>query len=168
MLVSFLLFFTPDGYLLEMEKLWRNELITPTIWASFMTDQLKQWADGILLVRQLGLTRFLETHAIAIQATVMLTVDVSFLTIPGVVQSNASTGNGGNTTNTSNATSTSSVTQPNQEIIFTSPALIAIALSIEASVASMVIGMLLVRHNSNKVKEPPTNAVGESLLLRCA
>jgi hypothetical protein len=50
MLVSSLLFFTPEGYLLDMEKLWMNEFITPTIWESFMTNQLKQWGDGILLV----------------------------------------------------------------------------------------------------------------------
>jgi hypothetical protein len=149
MLISSLLFFTLDDYLWDMEKLWMNEFITPTIWESFMTNQLKQWSDGMLLVMQLRFTRFLETHAIAIQATVMLTVDVSFLAIPGVVTGNLS------------ASDPSTPTHPNQEIVFTSPALIGIALSIEASVASIVIGMLLVRHNSAEVKDPPTDAVSK-------
>jgi hypothetical protein len=146
LLVSSLLFFTPDGYLLEMEKLWTNEFITPTIWESFMTNQLKQWGDGNLLVMQLGLTRFLQTYAIALQATVMLTVDVSFLTINGVVVNNLNASPNPN---------------PNKEIVFTSPVLIAITLSITTSIASIVTGMLLVRYNSSKVREPPTNTVSE-------
>jgi hypothetical protein len=143
-LVSSLLFFTLDGYLEDIEKLWMNEFITPTIWERFITNQLKEWTDGTLLVMQLDLIRFLQTHAIVIQATVMLTVDVSFLTIPGVVLSTPS-----------------NPTNPNKENILTSPALIAIILSLEASIASIVIGMILARYNSNKVNRPPTHAVSE-------
>jgi hypothetical protein len=145
MLVSLLLFFTLDSYLWDMEKLWMNEFVTPTIWENFMTNQLKQWADGILLVMQLDLTRFLLTHAIAIQATVILAVDVGFLTVPGVVYNNYS----GNSP------------PPSKPVVYTTPILVCIALSIEACGASIVIGMLLVRHNNTKMKEPPTGAVSE-------
>jgi hypothetical protein len=152
LLVSLPLFFTPDNYVLHVENLTNqpkapppNQPMDSAIWKRFIDSQEKQWDNGNLLVIQLGLTGFLHTHAIAIQATVMLAVDVSFLTIPGVVVSNLSS------TNT---------TFPSQEIVFTSPALVLIALSIEASVASIVIGMLLIRHNSDKEKDPPT-AVSE-------
>jgi hypothetical protein len=76
----------------------------------------------------------------------MLTVDVSYLTIPGVVPNNV------NASDTINQTDLTTV-----NIL----ELIAITLSIVASVASIVTGMLLVRHNSTKLKEPPTDAVSE-------
>jgi hypothetical protein len=62
----------------------------------------------------------------------MLTANVGFLAIPGVVLSNL----GG-----------TGLTSASQAVIFTSPSQIASSLSIEASIGSIVIGMLLVRHN---------------------
>jgi hypothetical protein len=157
LLISFLLFFTPDGYVLDMESLTDpGPHINPTNWESLIANQLKQWDNGNLLVMRLCLTRFLRIHTIVIQATVMLAVDVSFLSIPGVVVNNLN-----NATNPSNPSTATNPTYPSQEIVFTSPALILIALSIEASVASIVIGMLLIRLNSNKEKKPPTSAVSE-------
>jgi hypothetical protein len=76
----------------------------------------------------------------------MLTANVGFLAIPGVVLSNLSG---------------STIMSASKVIIFTSAAQIASSLSIEASVGSIVIGLLLVRHNRTKQKEDPTGAVSE-------
>jgi hypothetical protein len=76
----------------------------------------------------------------------MLTANVGFLAIPGVVISNLSGAN---------------ITSANQVIISTSAAQIASSLSIEASVGSIVIGLLLVRHNRTKQKEDPAGAVSK-------
>ena len=74
----------------------------------------------------------------------MLTANVGFLAIPGVVISNIS------------GTGISSV---NQVVIFTSASQIASSLSVEASIGSIMIGLLLVRHNRTKQQEDPTGAV---------
>jgi hypothetical protein len=80
----------------------------------------------------------------------MLTANVGFLAIPGVVLSNL---NGTDLTNV------------NQVNIFTSATQIASSLSVEASIGSIVIGLLLVRHNRTKQREDPAGAVsGQSLL----
>jgi|SRR6266702_938091 len=75
----------------------------------------------------------------------MLTANVGFLAIPGVIISNLN----------SNITSASDLK------IFTSPAQIASCMSVEASVGSIVIGLLLDRHNRTKQKEDPAGAVSE-------
>ena len=74
----------------------------------------------------------------------MLTVNVGFLAIPGVVISNLN-GTG--------------ITAAKQVIISTSASQIASSLSAEASIGSIVIGLLLVRHNRTKQKEDPAGAV---------
>src|SRR6266404_596225 len=74
----------------------------------------------------------------------MLTANVGFLAIPGVVISNL---------NNNNFTSASNLR------IYTSPAQIVSCMSVEASVGSIVIGMLLIRHNRSKQKEDPAGAV---------
>jgi hypothetical protein len=76
----------------------------------------------------------------------MLTANVGFLAIPGVVLSNLSGTN---------------ITSASQVIIFSSSSQIASSLSIQASVGSIVIGLLLVRHNRTKQKEDPAGAVSE-------
>ncbi|KAI0250653.1 hypothetical protein BJV78DRAFT_1393295 [Lactifluus subvellereus] len=124
-LLSPLLFFAPEVHLRDVERLWTNDVIIETVWKSFMTKLLGEWEDVILW------------------STVMLTANVGFLAIPGVVLSNL---------NGSNITSASAVN------IFTSPSQIASSLSIEASVGSIVIGLLLVRHNRTKQKEDPLGA----------
>ncbi|KAI0253076.1 hypothetical protein BJV78DRAFT_238747 [Lactifluus subvellereus] len=82
-----------------------------------MNDLLQEWKD------------------ILIPSTVMLSVTVSYLTIPGTILSNLN-----------------NVTIPSQVIIFTSPAQIASTLSIVASVGSIVIDLLLIRYTSTKPK----------------
>jgi len=76
-------------------------------------------------------------------STVMLTANVGFLAIPGVVLSNL---NG------------SSLTSASEVLIFPSSSQIASAISVEASIGSIVIGLLLVRHNRTKQKEDPAGA----------
>ena len=74
----------------------------------------------------------------------MLTANVGFLAIPGVVISNLSG---------------TSITNTNQVLILTSPSQIASSLSVQASIGSIMIGLLLVRHNRTKQKEDPAGAV---------
>ena len=74
----------------------------------------------------------------------MLTVNVGFLAIPGVVISNIS-GTG--------------ITSAKGVQLFTSASQIASSLSVEASIGSIMIGLLLARHNRTKQKEDPAGAV---------
>ena len=83
----------------------------------------------------------------------MLTANVGFLAIPGVVLSNLSGTN---------------ITAASQVVIFTSPSQIASSLSVLASIGSIMIGLLLVRHNRTKQKEDPAGAVSEQSHLVCA
>jgi chaperone required for assembly of F1-ATPase len=75
---------------------------------------------------------------------VLLSANVGFLAIPGVVLSNLSGTN---------------ITSANQVVIFTSPAQIASSLSVVGSIGSIIIGLLLVRHNRTKEKEDRSGAV---------
>jgi hypothetical protein len=74
----------------------------------------------------------------------MLTANVGFLAIPGVVLSNLS---GTDITNTK------------QVVIFTSPSQISSSLSIIASIGSIMIGLLLINGNRSRPKEDPAGAV---------
>jgi len=123
--MSPLLFLTPEVHLREMEKLWTDEVIIETVWKAFMTRLLGEWDDVILW------------------STVMLTANVGFLAIPGVVLSNLSG---------------SAITAASQVVIFPSSSQIASSLSVEASIGSIVIGLLLARHNRTKQKEDPAGA----------
>ncbi|KAI9509043.1 hypothetical protein F5148DRAFT_815641 [Russula earlei] len=124
-LLSPLLFLAPEVHLREMEKLWTDDVIIETVWKSFMTKLLGEWEDVILW------------------STVMLTANVGFLAIPGVVLSNLSG---------------STLTSASQVLIFTSPSQIASSISVETSIGSIVIGLLLLRHNRTKQKEDPAGA----------
>jgi len=98
------------------------------------------------------LSLVLQTHVIVIQSTVMLTANVGFLAIPGVVLSNLSG---------------STITTANGVFIFTSYSQIASSLSVEASIGSIVTGLLLARHNRTKQKEDPAGAVSGQSSLTC-
>ncbi|KAH9164845.1 hypothetical protein EDB89DRAFT_2247042 [Lactarius sanguifluus] len=97
-------------HLQEIEKLWTDEIIIDTAWKSFIPKLLEEWQELMLL------------------STVMLSANVGFLAIPGVV------------------------------VNITTPAQIASYMSMEASVGSIVIGLLLVRHNRSRQKEDPAGA----------
>jgi hypothetical protein len=54
MFLSPLLFLAPEEHLLEMEKLWTDDVIIQSLWKSFMTEMLAEWHeshDVILWVR---------------------------------------------------------------------------------------------------------------------
>ncbi|KAI9458584.1 hypothetical protein BJY52DRAFT_412493 [Lactarius psammicola] len=123
-LLSPLLFLAPEVHLRELEKLWTDEVIIETVWKSFMTKLLEEWGELILW------------------STVMLTANVGFLAIPGVIISNIN----------------NPLKSASELNIFTSPAQIASCMSVEASAGSIVIGLLLVRHNRTKQKEDPAGA----------
>jgi len=74
----------------------------------------------------------------------MLTANVGFLAIPGVVLSNLSG---------------SSITSASQVAIFPSASQVASSLSVVTSIGSIVNGLLLVRHNRTKQREDPAGAV---------
>jgi hypothetical protein len=50
-LLSPWLFFAPEVHLMEMDKLWTDEVIIERAWKSFMTKLLSEWNDIILWVR---------------------------------------------------------------------------------------------------------------------
>jgi hypothetical protein len=152
-LLSPLLFLAPEVHLREMERLWTDEVIIETVWKSFMTKLIGEWEDIILWVCFHDIMwLFFIPHDPAFQSTVMLTANVGFLAIPGVVLSNL---NGSN------------IASASQVLIFTSPSQIASSLSVEASIGSIVIGLLLVRHNRTKQKEDPAGAVSGLSRLTC-
>ncbi len=139
-----MLFLAPEGHLRELEDVWVDEVIIQENWRNLIYRLLKEWEQLILSVcycatsklESLSITRMIS------QSTVMLSVNVGFLAIPGVVVSNLN----GNITGTS------------QVVIFTSPAQIASCMSIVASAGSIVIGLLLVRRTTPK---GPGGAVSE-------
>jgi len=127
-LVSFLsplLFFAPEVHLMEMEKLWTDEVIIERAWKGFMTKLLSEWNDLILW------------------STVLLSVNVGFLAIPGVVPYNIVNG---------------VLTITRQVVILGSLAQVSSVLSLEASVGSIVISLLLMRHNRTKQDADPAEA----------
>jgi hypothetical protein len=142
--LSPLLFLAPEAYLREIERLWVDELINESDWKRFIAKLLEQWNHVILWVRFTSLHDYIHQLKRSLQSTVMLTANVGFLAIPGVVLSNI----GG-----SNLTSASQVT------IFTSPTQIASCVSIQASIGSIVIGMPLLRRHMTKIQNDPAGAV---------
>ncbi|KAI9438684.1 hypothetical protein H4582DRAFT_1878298 [Lactarius indigo] len=122
--LSPVLFLAPEGYLRELEKVWIDDVVFERVWRKFISGLLKEWEQLIL------------------SSTVVLSVNVGFLAIPGVIVSNIS----------------SDITSTSQLVIFTSPAQIASCMSIVASAGSVVVGLLLVRRNSAKQNEDPEGA----------
>ncbi|KAN0127130.1 hypothetical protein V8E53_015068 [Lactarius tabidus] len=118
------LFLAPEAYLREISKKWVDEVINEGDWRNFISGLLKEWEQLIL------------------SPTVVLSVNVGFLAIPGVVISNLN----------------SNITGPSQVVIFTSPAQIASCMSIVASTGSIVISLLLIRHTSPQQNKDPAGA----------
>ncbi|KAF8260136.1 hypothetical protein EI94DRAFT_1812108 [Lactarius quietus] len=113
-LLSPMLFSAPEGYLRELEK---------TCVDGFATQ-----ADLINLF--IGLMR--EWERLIVASTVLLSVNIGFLAIPGVVISNLN----------------SNITNTSQVVILTSPAQIASCMSTVVSAGSIVTGLLLIRYTS--------------------
>ncbi|KAI0064322.1 hypothetical protein BV25DRAFT_1990069 [Artomyces pyxidatus] len=113
--ISPMLFFAPEVHLKDLEKLWADEVIVQMTWKQFMVKLYTEWTEFILY------------------ATVILTVDVGFLAIPGVA------------------------TDTNQNLRM-SPAQVSSYLSIICSAGSIVMGLLLVRHHRTQEREKPGRA----------
>ena len=137
------LFFTPEAHLMEMEKLWTGEVIIERAWKSFISKTIIEWNDLILWVRSLAsgcdCSSVVSLGSLS-QSTVTLALNVGFLSIPGIVPYS-----------TTNVTSS----MPRQMTI----------LSLLVSIGSILIGLLLVRHNRTKQDVEPTEAVSEWLHL---
>jgi hypothetical protein len=135
----------PAGYLRELEKKWADEVIIEVDWRNFISGLSKDWEQLILSVCYRAapkLESFWFTQTIS-QSTVVLSVNVGFLAIPGVVISNLN----------------SNIAGTGQVVIFTSPAQIASCMSIVASTGSIVIGLLLIRHTTSQQNKDPAGAV---------
>ncbi|KAH9003374.1 hypothetical protein EDB86DRAFT_2891767 [Lactarius hatsudake] len=124
-LLSPMLFLAPEVHLQDINKLWTDEIIIETVWKGFMSKLVGEWGELILW------------------STVMLTANVGFLAITGVVISNINN---------------SAMTGASTFDIYISPSQIASSISILASVGSIVVGLFLVRHNRSKQKEDPAGA----------
>ncbi|KAI0044956.1 hypothetical protein FA95DRAFT_186460 [Auriscalpium vulgare] len=116
-LLSPLLFYAPEVHLADIEKLWTDEIIVAVDWKKFIDKLLGEWREFILY------------------ATVIMTVNVGFLAIPGVVP-----------VNNDNSVSTSL------------PAQITSYLSVLGSIGSIIVGLVLVRHNRAKSDDHPSTA----------
>ncbi|KAH9066353.1 hypothetical protein EDB87DRAFT_1554349, partial [Lactarius vividus] len=66
-LLSPILFFFPGVHLLELEKVWTDEIIVEALWREFMQKLVSEWTEFVLY------------------STVMLAANVAFLAIPGVI-----------------------------------------------------------------------------------
>ncbi|KAI0064305.1 hypothetical protein BV25DRAFT_1990055 [Artomyces pyxidatus] len=119
------LFFAPEVHLKEIEQLWEDRIIVTTLWRNLVEKLQSEWQDFILL------------------ATVMLTVDVGFLAIPGVV-----------------------VTDNGSPTGATSQAQIACYLSIAMSAGSIIMGLLLVRHNREISRHQSTGPLAVEYMSR--
>ncbi|KAH9164847.1 hypothetical protein EDB89DRAFT_386276 [Lactarius sanguifluus] len=122
--LSPVLFFTPESYLRLLEIVWVDGVVVGEAWRRLISRLLKEWEQLIL------------------SSTVMLSVYVGFLAIPGVVVSNLN----------------SNITGTNQVSVFTSPAQIASCMSIVASAGSIVISLFLVRRSGPQQNVGPAGA----------
>ena len=84
----------------------------------------------------------------------MLTMNVGFLAIPGIMLFNLNIGN-------------DPLKSPSQAIFLPSSSQIVSTLSLEASIGSIVIGLLLVRHHRTKQDANHSEAVSEQSHLTC-
>ncbi|KAN0140935.1 hypothetical protein V8E53_001379 [Lactarius tabidus] len=116
-----ILFFSPDTYLRELENVWADKIIVEAMWKEFMQKLVSEWSDFVLY------------------STVMLTANVSFLAIPGVILVPQDTG-------TPNAW------------IKPSPAQITSSVSLVLSIGSIITGLLLIRLNRNMVTKDARRA----------
>ncbi|KAH9071193.1 hypothetical protein EDB83DRAFT_321597 [Lactarius deliciosus] len=65
--LSPILFFFPDIHLVELEKVWTDEIVVEALWKEFMQKLVSEWTEFVLY------------------STVMLAANVAFLAIPGVI-----------------------------------------------------------------------------------
>jgi len=110
-----------------------------------LREMEKLWTDEVIIetVWRSFMTKLLgEWNDLILWSTVMLIADVGFLAIPGILS----------------RLSGSPLTNASHGVISTSPSQIASYFSMEASIGSIVVGLLLLRSNRTKHKEDPAGA----------
>ncbi|KAH9046321.1 hypothetical protein EDB83DRAFT_2553734 [Lactarius deliciosus] len=128
-ILSPILFFFPDVHLLELQKVWTDEIVVEALWREFMQKLVSEWAEFVLY------------------STVMLAANVAFLAIPGVIiPPPYPTPPGPN-----DPPSPKTWIKP-------SPAQIISSISLVFSVGSIITGLLLIRRNRTMMTKDPKSA----------
>ncbi|EIN13410.1 hypothetical protein PUNSTDRAFT_129095 [Punctularia strigosozonata HHB-11173 SS5] len=129
-ILSPLLFFAPDIHMRSLRHVWVDKIVAEVAWKRFIEKIQSEW-DKYLL-----------------PATVLLSVNVAFLAIPSVDQTNQAPNflNFGNTTSYENS-QTSSTFDFNAATPNRSAAQLASYVSTAASTGTIIIGLMLDRHH---------------------
>ncbi|KAH9066349.1 hypothetical protein EDB87DRAFT_1590696 [Lactarius vividus] len=130
-ILSPVLFFFPDIHLVELEKVWTDEIVVEALWKEFMQKLVSEWTEFVLY------------------STVMLAANVAFLAIPGVIIAPPY------------QTPPVPNTPPNQAPntwIEPSPAQIISSISLVFSIGSIITGLLLIRRNRTMMTKGPKSA----------
>ncbi|KAH9005403.1 hypothetical protein EDB86DRAFT_2825063 [Lactarius hatsudake] len=128
-ILSPILFFFPDVHLLELQKVWTDEIVVEALWREFMQKLVSEWAEFVLY------------------STVMLAANVAFLAIPGVIIPPPYP----------NPPGPNDPPSPNPWIK-PSPAQIISSISLVFSVGSIITGLLLIRRNRTMMTKDPKSA----------
>ncbi|KAN0140937.1 hypothetical protein V8E53_001381 [Lactarius tabidus] len=120
-ILSPIFFFFPDAYIRELEKVGAGTMMVEALWKESMQKLVSEWSDFVLY------------------STVMLTANVSFLAIPGVVIIPQNTG-------------------PSNAWINPSPAQITSSISLVFSIGSIITGLLVIRRHRNMMTKDPRTA----------
>ena len=65
-LLSMILFFTPDVHLRELKRVWADELIIEEVWRNFMQKLISEWVEFVLYVSCTALSSRLKGRTISI------------------------------------------------------------------------------------------------------
>ncbi|KAH9020462.1 hypothetical protein EDB85DRAFT_521995 [Lactarius pseudohatsudake] len=130
-ILSPILFFFPDIHLVELEKVWTDEIVVEALWKEFMQKLVSEWTEFVLY------------------STVMLAANVAFLAIPGVIIAPPYP--------TPPAPNAPSNQAPNTWIE-PSPAQITSSISLVFSIGSIITGLLLIRRNRTMMTKGPKSA----------
>ncbi|THU78945.1 hypothetical protein K435DRAFT_699012, partial [Dendrothele bispora CBS 962.96] len=71
-ILSTLLFYSPDAYLLDFEKFWIDEIVTHSLWLEFVKRRMSDWTEIVAF------------------GAILLSTNVGFLAIPRVDNGNNS------------------------------------------------------------------------------
>ena len=123
-----------------LTNIWTDELVIEEVWKDFMKKLVSEWVEFVLYVSYAVLSWIPKTcdaltHAINWQATVMLTANVAFLAIQGVVPQSGS----------------GWISAPHAQI--------ASSISLVFSFGSITTGLLLIRRNRTMATQDTQTAV---------
>jgi len=127
-LFSPLLFWESDVHLQELEKIWVDRLVHLRPWTEFIKKVNNEWQGSTIIVSWLCFTYLCRLANYPLKATVLLSANMSFLSIQSV-------DNGGKVAGDR------------------SPAQIASYISIVTSIGSIILSLLLVRQNRSRNRQ---------------